>query len=117
MTESLIRLGVVVRDPMGREGIVLSKEGDPPRDWLEEQVNVEQIKGLGPSIEWWGVMPFDGGYLLLPGPLLIWLREATFEDFLRAIDHAGLEGRLGLAKVFPHYVDHVLKLKTNQRDN
>jgi len=117
MTESLIRLGVVVRDPMGREGIVLSKEGDPPRDWLEEQVNVEQIKGLGPNIEWWGVMPFDGGYLLLPGPLLTWLREATFEDFLRAVDHAGLEGRLGLAKVFPHYVDHVLKLKANQRDN
>lgn len=117
MTETLIHLGGVVRDTMGREGIVLSREGGPPRDWLEEQVNVEQIKSLGPSIEWWGVMPFDGGYLLLPGPLLTWLRDATFEDFLRAVDHAGLEGRLGLAKVFPHYVDHVLRLRANKGDS
>jgi hypothetical protein len=117
MTEPLIHLGAVVRDTMGREGIVLSREADPPRDWLEEQVNVEQIKSLGPNIEWWGVMPFDGGYLLLPGPLLTWLRNATFEDFLRTVDHAGLEGRLSLAKVFPHYVDHVLKLRANKGDS
>lgn len=110
-------MGAVVRDSMLREGIVLSKEAAPPPDWLEEQVNAEDIKALGPNIQWWGVMPFDGGYLLLPAPMLTRLRDASFEDFLRAVDHAGLEGRLGLAKVFPHYVDHVLKLRREKGDN
>jgi len=112
-----IQLGVVARDTRGREGIVLSKEPDPPRDWLEDQANLEEIKRLGPNVEWWGLMPLDGGYLLIPGPMLTWLREATFEDFLLAVDHAGIEGRFNLAKVFPHYVDHVLKLKAGERDN
>lgn len=112
-----IHLGAVVRDSMRREGIVLTKEADPPPDWLKDQVNIQEIRALGPNIQWWGVMPLDGGYLLLPGPLLTWLRDASFEDFLRAVDHAGPEGRLSLAKVFPHYVDHVLKLRGEQTDS
>jgi hypothetical protein len=117
MKDPVIHLGAVVRDSMGREGIVLSKEPEPPPDWLEDQANAEDIKALGPRIQWWGVMPFDGGYLLLPGPMLTRLRDASFDDFLRAVDHAGTEGRLSLAKVFPHYVDRVLELRPGKADN
>lgn len=104
----MIDIGAVVRDRMGHEGIVLSKESDPPQDWLNEQLD-PAVKNLPATVQWWGVMPFDGGYLLCAEPLLTWLREITYDDFLQAADHAGLEGRLKLAKVFPHYVDLALK--------
>lgn len=108
MTQERIAIGSVVRDSLRREGIVLSKEKPPARDWIEEQVDAEDIMKLGRDVEWWGVMPFTGGYLLCPEPMLTWLRSATYEDFLVAADHAGIEGRASLAKTFPHYVDEVL---------
>jgi len=84
---------------------------------VSEQVNVQAIQALGADVPWWGVMPFDGGYLLQPEPLLTFLRDASFDDFLRAVDHAGLEGRLNLAKVFPHYVNRVLELRREAQSN
>ncbi len=94
----------VVRDSLNREGIVCSREPRPTRSWLDAQDDSAEIKALAPDVEWWGMMPFDGGYLLCPGPHLKWLRDATYEDFLLAVDHAGTEGRLQLAQLFPHYL-------------
>jgi hypothetical protein len=111
MKSGEVALGAVVRESLGREGIVLSREDTPPQTWLDEQVDADEVKKLGPDVRWWGVMPFRGGYLLCPEPMLTWLRPASFEDFLRAVEHTGVDGRLKLAKVFPQYVDHVLEQK------
>ena len=103
-----ISLGAVVRDRFGREGIVCSKEAPPSEDWLKEQVGVSDIRHLATETEWWGVMPFGGGYLLCPEPELEWLRSATFEDFLALVDTATVHGRERLAKLFPHFVERLL---------
>jgi hypothetical protein len=90
-------------------GIVLSRESAPAQDWIEEQVDAQEIKKLGPDVRWWSVMPFRGGYLLCPEPMLTWLRPASYEDFLSVVEHTGVDGRLKLVKVFPHYVDLALE--------
>jgi hypothetical protein len=88
-------------------GIVCSKEPIPPQDWIDDQINASDIKILGPT-NWWGILVFGGGYALSPGPLLVYLREATYEDFLAAADSARASGRLRLAKVFPTYLKRVV---------
>jgi hypothetical protein len=109
MTKEELSVGSVVRDRFGREGLICSRESTPPKDWIDEQVGAESIKMKGPaSVRWWGVMPFGGGYLLCPEPELEWLRVATYEDFLAAVDTAGIHGRERLAKTFPQYVDRLL---------
>lgn len=115
MTKSEMSIGSVVRDRFGREGIVCSKEANPPRDWLNEQVGADKIKAYGPDVRWWGVMPFAGGYLLCPEPELEWLRSATYDDFISAADTAGIPGRERLAKTFPHFVDRVLAERNSDR--
>jgi len=109
MKQEPIAVGVVVRETLGREGIVLSREEAPTQTWIGEQVDAEEIKKLGPDVQWWGVMPFRGGYLLCPEPMLTWLRSASYDDFLLAVDHTGVDGRLKLAKAFPHFVDLLIE--------
>jgi hypothetical protein len=109
MTKHELSIGSVVRDRFGREGIVCSSEEAPPKDWIDEQVGAENIEAHEPaSLQWWGVMPFSGGYLLCAELELEWLRVATYEDFLTAVETAGIPGRERLAKTFPHYVDRAL---------
>jgi hypothetical protein len=108
MTKSTISIGSVVRDRFGREGIVCSREDTPSRGWLREQIGAEKLEVLGPATQWWGVMPFSGGYLLCPESELEWLRPVSYEDFLAAVDTAETGGRERLAKTFPRYVDRLL---------
>ena len=108
MSEESIMIGLVVRDSFGRVGIVCSSELVPPEDWINEQLNVEEIRSLG-TVDWWGVMPLvGGGYLLCPGPMLVPLRPTSYEDFLAAVDSANISGREALAKLFPEYVNRLL---------
>ena len=85
--------------------------------WIDDQLNVDEIKRLG-STEWWGVLPFSGGGLLAPGPLLTFVRDATHDDFLRATDAANVHARKTLAELFPDYLNRVLterRLKDQER--
>lgn len=107
MSRSSIKLGAVVRGPYGHVGIVCSEEAVPAQDWIDEQLNVADIKSLGPT-DWCGVLVFGGGYLLVPGPLLTYLREANYEDFLAAADTARASGRERLMRIFPHHVERLL---------
>ena len=111
----MFSVGVVVKDTFGREGIVCSSEGAPPKDWIDDQVAAKELKKLGPDVRWWGVMPFGGGYLLCPEPELKYVRQASYDDFVSAADTAGSHGRERLLKIFPEYVDRLLKEK--QRDS
>jgi hypothetical protein len=104
---SSIRPGVVVRDPHRKTGIVCSKEPVPAQDWIDGLVHSADVKMLGPT-DWWGVLALDGGYLLVPGPLLTYLRDATYDDFLEAADSANPAGREALLTLFPHYVERLL---------
>jgi hypothetical protein len=107
MNTSSIKLRDVVCDSHGRTGLVCSKEPVPPQDWINDQLNVDGIVKLGIT-DWWGVMPFDGGYCLSPGLLLKYLREATYDDFLAAADSANAPSRELLVKIFPDYVNRLL---------
>lgn len=102
-----IKLGVAVRTWYGPIGIVCSKEAKPAEDWIDEQLHSSKIRKLG-NTDWWGVLLFGGGYALSPEPMLEYLREAGYDDFLSAVDTANIPGRKYLAKVFPAYVDRVL---------
>ena len=103
-----VTLGQLVRDAHGRHGIVCARKDRPPADWIEEQLNAEDIRRLDQDMTWWGVMPLDGGLVLVPEPMLEVIRPAAYEDFLVAADHANIEGRKYLATLFPQYVDRVL---------
>jgi hypothetical protein len=108
MSATPIQVGLLVRDALGRLGIVCVTKERPPADWIEEQVNAEEIKKLDEGVRWWGVMPLDGGLVLVPEPMLEVIRPAQYEDFLGAAEHANIAGRKYLAILFPQYVDRVL---------
>jgi hypothetical protein len=103
-----IRLGLLVRDSRGRQGIVCTRKDRPSEDWIDEQLDAVDIRKLDQDVPWWGVMPLDGGLVLAPEPMLEVIRPAAYEDFLVAADHANIAGRKYLATLFPHYVDRVL---------
>lgn len=107
MKSQTLKLGSVVRDRFGHVGVVCSKESNPKPDWIRQQLNSEEIEKVGQT-DWWGVLVYGGGYLLAAGPLLTYLREATYDDFLAASDTARAAGRESLAKIFPEYVNRLL---------
>jgi hypothetical protein len=107
MKDSAIKLGAVVRDSFGQIGIVCTEEPEPPSDWIDEQLDVERIKSFGKT-NWWGISPFGGGYLLVAEPLLTYVRDATYDDFLEVADTAGVASRKRLVEIFPHYVNQLL---------
>jgi hypothetical protein len=108
MSELPVKLGMLVRDDFGRQGIVCSRKERPPEGWINEQLHADDIRKLAPSVSWWGVMPLDGGLVLIPEPMMEVLRRASYEDFLAAVEHANVAGRQYLATLFPEYVDRVL---------
>ncbi len=107
MDTGSIKLGVVVRHRYGGVGIVCAEEVVPPGDWIDDQLNAADIKALD-TTDWWGVLLFQGGKALSPGALLKFERDATYEDFLQAVDMASVTGRQRLAKLFPEYVERVI---------
>lgn len=103
-----VSIGTVVRDRFGREGIVCSIEAKPSADWIKDQVGHEEIERLPPDTRWFGVMPFEGGYLRCPENELTWLRPAAYEDFLAVADEANPAGRERLVRTFPNFVNRLL---------
>ena len=73
MMSNAITVGIVVRDPFGRLGIVCGKEPAPPADWIAEQVMASRIQEILDP-EWFGVMVFGGGFVLWPGEMLEYQR-------------------------------------------
>jgi len=47
-----IKLGMLVRDDHGRQGIVCSRKERPPQDWIDEQLRADDIRKLDPSVPW-----------------------------------------------------------------
>ena len=102
-----IKIGAVIRDSHRRVGIVCSEEPTPTRAWINKLVKSEEVENLGPT-KWWGVAPLDGGYVLEAEPLMVYLRDATYDDFLRTIDSQNAAGRDRLVELFPEFVAEFL---------
>lgn len=116
MTLPPIKLGAVVSDRYGHIGIVCTQEPAPNRNWIDKQLNSDEIKNLG-NTDWWGVLVFGGGYLLAAGPLLQYLRDANYDDFLKAASTAKATSRERLVKIFPDYVHRLLaERRSSQKD-
>ena len=98
--ESAIKLGDVVLDNYGREGIVVREEPSPPQGWLMSQAD-ERLHRLGHSERWLGILPFTGGLVLSPESLTERLRAAQREDLLRAVETANSHGVRYLVELFP----------------
>jgi hypothetical protein len=94
--------GAVVKDQYGCVGIIMREDARPAESWIKEQVHMpEQAKAEG--INWWAVAPLTGGMLLAPSPVLTFLRPATYEDFVAAVDHSTDNGRRNLSALFPTF--------------
>ncbi len=102
-----LKIGSIVQDPYGRIGIVCSFEPDPQKSWIKDQLLYSKISKLD-NINWLGVMPLKGGYVLFPEEMLIFLRMITYKDFIQAADHAGPPSREALVKLFPEFINRLL---------
>ena len=78
-----LAVGDVIRDNLGREGIVLERARAPNVGWLAEQDDLRVRSAAGP---WWNVVPFDGGGVLVPEDLVLVLRRATVDDVVRVME-------------------------------
>jgi hypothetical protein len=74
---SALRVGDVIRDNLGREGLVLAPGRRPTSKWLQDQEDTRMVAAVGP---WWKIAPFDGGGVLVPDDLAVFLRRATVDD-------------------------------------
>lgn len=90
-----------------REILLVRRVQKPSREWLAEQVD-RRVAALADAA-WWGAMPFTGGYILVPEPLLRYKRIPTYDDLMQIIDHANKEARRTIAQLFPDLVQTALK--------
>lgn len=71
--------GDLIVDNYGREGIVLWRDKTPRKKWLSIQED-ERVKTIRTK-QWWLVMPLmSGGSVIVPEPLVSFIRRATTED-------------------------------------
>jgi hypothetical protein len=89
----------LVSDNRDRIGIVLRKEKIPSQKWLADQLD-ERVREFRSST-WWGILPLSGGYVLAPEGLLTYVREATNDDVMVAIEYANMAAVKNLLEIFP----------------
>jgi hypothetical protein len=116
LDEGTIAPRLVVMDDYKRIGIVRRKEPRPTTKWIAEQQHAEQIAALPPDVDWWGVLPLTGGYILCPEPFLEPLRQATYEDFLTAVEYGNQDACRSLADLFPDFVNRATEAARSERE-
>jgi len=92
----------VVKDQYGRISIVIRRDKRPSAKWLTEQVHLPAA-ALSENTSWWAAAPLTGGVALVPEQCLTYIRAATYEDFITAVDHSTVGGRRVLADLFPQF--------------
>ena len=86
-----LAIGDIIKDNHGREGIVFAIERRPGAKWISEQEDARVPHAAGP---WWKVLPLDGGAVIVPDDLGVFVRRATVDDLLQLVelqqtDHGG----------------------------
>ena len=92
-------------DNYDRLGIVVRVEPVPDRQWLMDQDDAS-VRGLT-GCRWWGVVVLAGGYVLVPEPHARFVREATVDDAMAAVEGASLAGTKRLVELFPELRERV----------
>ncbi len=98
----------LIIDNHDREGIALHQTNRPAAGWLAEQRD-GRLRGLPPDTTWWKVLPICGGSVIVPEPLAQFVREATIDDVMRAIEYANEPAMRTIAALFPEAVEHALQ--------
>lgn len=94
----------LILDNYYREGIVLKRAKCPTKDWINKQQDTK-VKEFDENTVWWEVIPLDGGLVIIPEPLARFIREATYDDIMKAVDHANKYGRIAIAEAFPEILE------------
>jgi hypothetical protein len=104
----------LIYDNHQREGIVIELINRPSAAWILDQ-NDKRIEGLPEGELWWRVFPIAGGSVIVPGSLATRIREATYEDVMKAIEGGNEAARRELAFIFPDVLEaaHRRRLEKN----
>lgn len=84
-----LAVGDLIRDNLGREGIVLASARRPSAKWLADQNDVRMRSASG---RWWRVVPLDGGGVCVPEDLAVVVRRATVDDILSVMRNDSNDG-------------------------
>jgi hypothetical protein len=99
---STIAPRLVVSSAFASECIVVESASTPDPSWIALQQD-ERVRHVPADTRWWTLFPLGGGALLCAEPFLTVVREASYDDFLRAVEHANVDGQRRLAALFPDY--------------
>jgi uncharacterized protein YqcC (DUF446 family) len=102
----------LIIDNWEREGIVVERAKRPAAGWLSDQTD-RRVLALPTDTVWWSVLDVRGGGVLVPEPLAQFIREATIDDAMRAVEHANEHALRTIAQLFPETVERALKHRSS----
>ena len=98
----------LIIDNWGREGIVVEQVKRPAAGWLDDQRD-SRMRALPWDTIWWSVLCVRGGSVNVPELLTRFVREATIDDVMTAIEYANEHARRTIAQLFPEAVERALQ--------
>src|SRR3954469_3027650 len=93
----------LIIDNWDRECIVAERSSKPTDKTLNLQMD-SRMREMADA-EWWSVIIVRGGAEVVPEPLVQFVRGATIEDAMRAVEYANEHGIRRLAELFPELVE------------
>jgi hypothetical protein len=93
----------LIVDNWDREGIVVEQLKRPAAGWLADQSD-PRMREMPDGTTWWLVLDVRGGSVIVPEPLARFVREATIEDAMRAVEYANEHSLRTLGQLFPELV-------------
>jgi hypothetical protein len=98
----------LIIDNLDREGIVVARQKRPAAGWLADQTD-SRVRALPADTIWWSVLVIRGGSVIVAEPLAGFVREATVEDVMRAVEYANDHALRTLAFLFPEAIERALE--------
>jgi hypothetical protein len=98
----------LIVDEFEREGIVFERTRPPSRKWISDQSD-RRVRDLPDDTIWWHVLVVRGGSVILAEPLTTFVREATIEDAMRAVEYANEHVRRTIGQLFPEAVERAMQ--------
>jgi hypothetical protein len=98
----------LIIDNWGREAIVVERIPKPTSSWLADQTD-SRMREVPFDTTWWKVLGIRGGAGAVAEPLAKFVREATIEDAMRAIEYANEAAMRTIASLFPEAVKRALQ--------
>ena len=90
----------------------MSASGSPRRERSSAQPVMRSIlAGVRRRPAWWSVLCVRGGAVCVPEPLVQFVREATVEDALRAVEYGNEHARREIGRLFPEAVARALQFR------